>query len=583
MTRPTANRSTGVDGIDLMIALLLGDVLAIGLVQWLIGNLAALLGRARLLHASPVDAAKSLPGLIRHLGDPSAAWPAQARANLPGPVPYWIAAALVLIALTAVGFVVLSLVSRNRQVPIDKRRRLGVPTQPRLATRRDLAPLYTRRPEPNRFVLARHGRGYLSTEAPSHHGRRGVAGAVAIFGPSQSGKTTGLLTGLSAWTGPAIVSSVKADLLRATIDTRHRLGEVRVFDPLGVTGYPSSTWSPLRAARTLSGALNAAAILARTGADDGAPGDRFWRGQAEQLLAGMLYTAANTDGHTMRHVVRWVLDLDRPGDGSGGTLAPLVRLLTDHDDPQVALAATQVQGWLHGQWSSDPRTTSSVYATARNAVWPWADPAIADSAEDCQLTLDWLLGGTNTLYLVAPLGDDTRIGLVFAAVLHDLISDAFTAYNRRGESLNPRLLIVCDEAANTPLPKLPQWAATVSGAGIQLVTVWQSRAQLDTTYGREADSVLTNHRSKLFYPSGLTDTTTTDYLGVLAGTEHVRADLAPPQLPGVGPDADRSNVATAVPFASAVVLRQLDAGDALLVHGRLPPAWISAPVNARNP
>ncbi len=581
MTRSTANRSRGADGIDLTIALLLGAVLAIGLVQWLIGTLAALLGRARLLHASPVDAVRSLPRLVHHFGDPAVAWPVRVRGNLPGPVLYWIATALVLAALTVAGFAVLSLVSRNRQVPIDKRRRLGVPTQPRLATRRDLTPLYARRPEPNRFVLARHGRGYLSTEASSHRGRRGVAGAVAVFGPSQSGKTTGLITGVSAWTGPAIVSSVKADLLRATIDARQRIGEVRVFDPLGVTGYPSSTWSPLRAARTLSGAVNAAAILARTGADDSTAGDRFWRGQAEQLLAGMLYTAANTDGHTMRHVVRWVLDLDRPGDGSGGTLAPLVRLLTDHDDPQVAFAATQVQGWLHGQWSSDPRTTSSVYATARNAVWPWADPVIADSAEDCQLTLDWLLAGTNTLYLVAPLGDDSRIGLVFAAVLHDLISDAFSAYNRRGTPLDPRLLVVCDEAANTPLPKLPQWAATVSGAGIQLVTVWQSRAQLDTAYGRDADSVLTNHRSKLFYPSGLTDTTTTDYLSVLVGNEHVRADLTRPQLldPGGGQEAQR--VATSVPYAPADLLRRLRVGDGLLVHGELPTAWIRTDGNGQ--
>jgi type IV secretion system protein VirD4 len=577
MTRPTVTRPNSVDGIDLTIALFVGAALAIGCVQWLIGNVAALFGHARLLHASPLDAIDSLPGMVHHPGDPALAWPAHARGNLPGPIPYWTATAVVLAVLGAVALAAASVASRHRQVPIDKRRRLGVPSQPRLATRRDLTPLYTRRPEPNRFVLARYHRGYLSTESVEHRGRRGVAGAVAVFGPSQSGKTTGLITGVTAWTGPAIVSSVKADLLRASIDARRSRGEVRVFDPLGVTGLPSSTWSPLRAAHTLSGAVNAAAILARTGADDHTPGDRFWRGQAEQLLAGMLYTAANTDGHTMRHVVRWVLDLDRPGDASGGTLAPLVRLLTDHDDPQVALAANQVQGWLHGQWSSDPRTTSSVYATARNAVWPWADPAIADSAEDCQLTLDWLLAGTNTLYLVAPLGDDTRIGLVFAAVLHDLISDAFTAFNRRGEPLDPRLLVVCDEAANTPLPKLPQWAATVSGVGIQLITVWQSRAQLDTTYGREADSVLTNHRSKLFYPSGLSDATTTDYLSVLTGTEHVRADLTPRQIVATGDDNDRTRIATAVPYVSADVLRRLRVGDAVLVHGELPPAWISAP------
>jgi type IV secretion system protein VirD4 len=579
MTRPATNNRIGpVDGIDLAIGIGLGALLAVGIAQWLTGNLAALLGRGRLLHATPIDAIKSLPRLMKHVGDPAAAWPARVRANLPGPVPYWIAAVLVFAAVAGLGLAVVALLGRHRQVPIDKRRRLGVATQPRLATRRDLAPLYTRRPEPNRFVLARYHRGYLSTEAAHHCGRRGVAGAVAVFGPSQSGKTTGLIDGITAWTGPAVVSSVKADLLRATLDTRRQRGEVRVFDPLGVTGLPSSTWSPLRTARSLSGALAAAGILARTGADDTTPGDKFWRGQAEQLLAAMLFTAANTPGHTMRHVVRWVLDLDRPDDSgnSAGTLAPLVRLLTDFDDPQVALSAKQVQGWLHGQWNTDPRTTSSVYATARTAVWPWADPAIATSAEGCELTLDWLLAGPNTLYLVAPLGDDTRIGLVFAAVLHDLISDAFTTYNHRGAPLNPRLLVVCDEAANTPLPKLPQWSATVSGAGIQLVTVWQSRAQLDETYGRQADGLLTNHRSKLFYPSGMTDTTTTDYLSVLAGTEHVRADLMPRPLLAVREDSDRASVATAVPYAPAHVLRRLHVGDAVLVHGQLLPAWIPA-------
>ena len=368
MTRPQQpGRGGGFTGADIAMAAVVLGAAALAAVQWLIGNAAALLGRARTLHATPAEALHSLVHLGKHLGDPRAAWPPRVQANLPGPVPYWIATVLVLGTLLALGVGAFTLVTRDRQVPIDKRRRLGVPTQPRLATRRDLAPLYTRTPEPNRFVLAPYHRGYLSTEATSFRGRRGVAGAVAVFGPSQSGKTTGLITGVRAWAGPAIVSSVKADLLRASIDSRAQLGEVRVFDPLHVTGHPSSTWSPLRAARTLSGAVAAAEILARTGADNTTPGDKFWRGQAEQLLAAMLFTAANTAGHTMRHVVRWVLDLDRPGDEHGaGTLAPLVRLLTDHDDPQTALAAKQVQGWLHGQWNTDPRTTSSVYATARN-------------------------------------------------------------------------------------------------------------------------------------------------------------------------------------------------------------------------
>lgn len=299
----------------------------------------------------------------------------------------------------------------------------------------------------------------------------------------------------------------------------------------------------------------------------------------------MLWTAANTPGRSMVDVVKWVLDLDRPdntsngGAGGGGQLAPLIRLLTDDEDPQTASIARQVQGWLHGQWNTDPRTTSSVYATARNAVWPWADPQIAASATDTDtsITLDWLLAGSNTLYLCAPLGDETRLGLVFAALLQDLVTQAFDRYNRTGQALDPQLLLLIDEAANTPLPKLPQWAATVSGAGVQLVTVWQSKAQLDQLYGTQADNVLTNHRSKLFYPSGLSDPATTDYLSSLVGSEHVRSDLDQPAWlrPAQDPSTGRMP-ATARPLVSASVLRQMRVGDVLLVHGELPPAWIRA-------
>jgi hypothetical protein len=99
------------------------------------------------------------------------------------------------------------------------------------------------------------------------------------------------------------------------------------------------------------------------------------------------------------------------------------------------------------------------------------------------------------LYLCAPLGDETRIGVVFAVLLHDLITQPFDRYNRTGAPLDPRLLVLLDKAAITPLPKLPQRASTVTGAGSQLVTVWQSKAQLDQLSGQDADTAPTNHRT----------------------------------------------------------------------------------------
>ncbi len=274
--------------------------------------------------------------------------------------------------------------------------------------------------------------------------------------------------------------------------------------------------------------------------------------------------------------MKWVLDFDRPDGEGASTLDPLVRLLTDNPDPRIAMEAKKVRGWLHGQWNTDPRTTSSVYATARNAVWPWADTAIADSAETCDITLDWLSSGSNTLYLCAPLGDETRVGAVFAVLLDDLVTQAFTRANRAGTPVESRLLVLLDEAANTPLPKLPQWASTVTGAGIQLVTVWQSKAQLDQTYRQDADTVLTNHRSKLIYPSGLSDGATADYISALVGDEHIRSDLDD-RSPWGTSAADRTTgrtPANATPLLPASLLRRAQPGDALLIHGHLPPAWI---------
>ena len=43
-----------------------------------------------------------------------------------------------------------------------------------------------------------------------------------------------------------------------------------------------------------------------------------------------------------------------------------------------------------------------------------------------------------------------------------------------------------DEAGNTPLRRLPEYASTLSGLGVQLVTIWQSKAQIETLYGKAA-------------------------------------------------------------------------------------------------
>ena len=145
-----------------------------------------------------------------------------------------------------------------------------------------------------------------------------------------------------------------------------------------------------------------------------------------------------------------------------------------------------------------------------------------------------------------------------------------TAYEQaaiRGR-LDPPLLLVLDEAANiAPLRDLAQIASTAAGLGIQLITVWQDRAQITARYGQHAATVVNNHRAKLVL-SGITDaTTTSDIAQVIGDTEVVRQSTTV--------DADGRTSATRATqtqmLASAADLRQLRPFEGVLVYGHLPP------------
>ena len=70
--------------------------------------------------------------------------------------------------------------------------------------------------------------------------------ALVVFGPTQSGKSAGVaIPNILEWAGPAIVVSIKPDLLDATITARADRGEVLVFDPFDLWTRPIHTWSPL--------------------------------------------------------------------------------------------------------------------------------------------------------------------------------------------------------------------------------------------------------------------------------------------------------------------------------------------------
>src|SRR6266508_2888175 len=172
---------------ETLVAVVLGLALAASGLVWLAAQVAALcFGAHHPIHLGLSDMPEVLFQLAEHPGDPRMAFPAAAR---PGRA---------------------------------HSRGAGWATGWQLRALR-----LRRRAQPWRLVLGRRSRFGRLVAAEACH-------SVIAFGPPGSLKTTALvIPALLEWQGPAVATSIKPDVLRATITYRAAMGEVWVYDPLG--------------------------------------------------------------------------------------------------------------------------------------------------------------------------------------------------------------------------------------------------------------------------------------------------------------------------------------------------------------
>ena len=592
----SGQRATTGGGGDVWIGLLIVGVGLCAVGVWGGAQLAALLASGSFAPATPADGFAALPGLLSSAGDPAGAWEPDVAAVLPGPVFYWTATSFVALVVLACGVAGYLWVTSTR-IGTNRKDRLGVSPQARLARPRELRPLVVDGPTPGRFILGRVGRRLVATEdrhSQSDRAQRarartrvGDRSAVVVVGPARCGKTANVTAGILDWDGPAILSSVKDDLYTETIGRRRQLGDVFVFDPFGELpedlgeGVQRVGWSPLQASTSISGAQQAANTLLDAGPTEGVTNANYWSTKGEQLLWPMLYAAA-VGGRSMGDVIRWMALQDGTDDDGGEVVAILAHLV--RRGGFGAMEAQQALTAFTGFWKLDTRTRSDIFSTAQTLITAWEDPYIAAaSATEVQadtgeisrpaMDLSRLLVGNNTLYVVQPLKSVERFAVVFGGLLGDLLRDQAYEISKRARRPIPPLLAVVDEAGNTPLRWLPQVASTCAGIGVQLVTVWQSLAQMKSIYQAQTDSLLTNHGSKIFF-SGLSDDTTLRYVSELGGEEEVAQHSATADTHWQGNRRSMAASTTRAKLLPADILRQVPPGSALLLHGTLPPAHL---------
>jgi type IV secretion system protein VirD4 len=538
------------------------------------------------------EVVRSLARLSRHVGDPRQAWPPAVQGDLPGPFAYWAVTAGLGAGCVLLGMRGVTWWRRLTGPGARRRERLGVDPRSRLAEVKDLRPMIVRGPVAGRCIVGRacRRRGPLvATEDEGQRpprwrrkrGRKGGRTSVIVIGPARSGKTSGLaIPAVLEWTGPALVCSVKPDVMHTTIGRRRAMGDVKVFDPRHSSGLRSSGWSPLRACTTLSGAMRTATSLADAAPRGNVESADFWKATAEDLLGPTLYAAA-IGGMRLRDVGRWIVRQDgvvqgrrSHGDSELSEVAEILKRAggdpqRSEDEREHALQALET---LEATWRLDEKTRDSIFLTARTVLKPWADPEIAASSDVSEIDPAWLWSGDNTLYVCAPAHQQEQLVPVFSGLLEEVINAAYEAASSHGGDLPRRLLIVVDEAANiAPLRYLPRYAATCAGVGIQLLTVWQDMAQIKVRYGAAANTVVNNHGTKVFL-AGISDDATLEYVSRLLGEEEVVHVSRSLDRFGTRQSANEAVAVRRV--APMEVVRRVAYNEGVMIHGTLRPAHL---------
>jgi type IV secretion system protein VirD4 len=518
-----------------------------GVGVWLVGALTGLVFGA----GAPHLATRQVPGILAalpgHLADPRAAWPAGVRSQLPSAAfPFYLTGAA--IALTAAG--VVALVARAW---------LGRPSgarSARWARPADVRVLAVGHPVPGRVTLGRVGRRLVAAE-PRH--------SVLALAPTQARKTSGLaIPAILEWDGPALVTSVKTDLVRRTLAYRQTIGDARVFDPVAVTGLPRAQWTPLGGCEDWHHAQRVAGRLAHAVQPGDQDNARFWSELGAVYLAPLLH-AASRSFRTMSDVRDWVRQDNHPE-----TFEEIHDALTG-ENPSLTDARSTYERIVE----ADERMRSSLAATAMVALKAYGDPLVVACSQSAEVTAEWLLSGPNTLYLCAPEDEQERLEPLFVTLVLEVVAAAYRHAAATGEPIDPPLLLLLDEVANVAaIPNLDRLASTAAGQGIQLVTIAQDLAQLRHRYGHDrARTIVNNHRAR-WIGAGTADPDTLDYVARLAGEQEIRQTSTSTTTgqPGRGQRTDSTAWRALAPQN---VIREHAYGTGILIYGNLPPAQLT--------
>lgn len=482
MTTTHSSRLTH-SGSDQAFLILIAAVVTIGGGVWATGQTAGLLfGHTWITVgiSNIVDILLRLPGTI---GDPARAWPEETHSDLPGLPGFLFSAVLVSGAATGLA------IGLRRLLPTGSSR---AGWASRVDLNKSLSPAAALK-QASKLRPTLEGKATLDhvavdlgrVEGSYRKAVASIESSVLIFAAARSGKTSQvLIPWLTHWKGPALVTSVRTDVILNTLLLRNTGGRpAAVMDVSGTEWLYQLCWNLVIGCEDYDKARRRAGVLITVGGNrEGGDSSNtaFYRSNAINLMAGWLHAAA-LDGRNLTDICDWALD---------ETNRAAIAILQEHPNATAGVSAN-----LLTLYDAYPETRTNLWAT----VQPTVAPILSERVKKifCPIPAEHIdiakfLDDEGTFYLRVPENLASEMAPLITAFVDEVKETALAKADAHPSGrLDPPLGCHFDEVGNiSPLPDLPALMSYAAGSGIFITGILHDIAQARHVWGHNGADML---------------------------------------------------------------------------------------------
>ncbi|HYL04774.1 MAG TPA: type IV secretory system conjugative DNA transfer family protein [Thermoanaerobaculia bacterium] len=406
-----------------------------------------------------------------------------------------------------------------------------------------------------------------------------------VYAPSGTGKSSCLvIPTLLRWRGSALAFDVKGELWEKTAGYRLLRDERPIrFDP--TLRHGSASYNPLlaipRSPEDVAMAQDVADVLANPEGKETAGGERFFEDSARALLTGAILHVVYTEAQPSLGACLRLLSSPQPAaiwetmrtamhdrEGSRGWVDRTTGAMSK-THPAVASAASRLLGM-------DPRTATSVLATAQSKLVLFEDPVVCGYTVGSDFRGEDLIAGELPLsvYLTVAPSDLDRLRPLLRIVLNQ-VTRQLTREVRPGR--RPVLLMLDELTALGKLDFLHRGIGFFRGYQVRVFISIQSLEQLFQIYG-EHQSIGANCGVQIAY--GANDVATAKLLSEMTGKRTVEYLRQSRNGGLLGGRRSESETEAGRPLLSPDEVRRLPDGEALIyvagcapIRGERVPYW----------